>query len=119
MLSFFSSRSCSLLQFKFATKKKWRLSKSSNLQYHLTLALRLLACIHKGSGNPIAHEILDLIVVFFRSGSEIITFSPGRQEKVSLKRAILRAFHLVVRNIYYSSAVGQLGAVGIRPYYQG
>ena len=41
---------------------------------------------HKGSGNPIAPKILDLIVVFFRSG-----------EKVSMKRAILRAFNLVVR----------------------
>ena len=41
---------------------------------------------HKGSGNPMAPKILDLIVVFFRSG-----------EKVSMKRAILRAFHLVIR----------------------
>ena len=54
-----------------------------------------LCCTHKGSGYPIAPRILDLIVVvfFFRSG-----------EKVSMKRAILRAFHLVVRTKVQKSA---------------
>ena len=50
---------------------------------------------HKGSGNPIAPKILDLIVVFFHS-----------REKVSMKRAIFRAFHLVVRTKVQKSAPG-------------
>ena len=59
---------------------------SQHAKLKLFLCISVHMKVHKGSGNLIAPQIMDLIVFFFRSGG-----------KVSMKRAIFRAFHLVVR----------------------